>query len=495
MSTFATFKRALNAAAPVNRLPSEVLRLIFSCSITSHPLFGSFSYYLPHTTFSGVCKHWRQVILSDPLVWNVLASHDHPSLVETALQWSQNLPLKAFIWCCRQEFVDLVQPHVSSIQHLTCDLTRAPAPGEQPLPLVVVSPVLERLELRRCSITGKGRMLSISKSLPRRVVARISLPESLRRLSLFFTPLTYSFIHLTTLTNVSLQGIVAPFEKFLLLLKNNIHLAEIRVTDVLFEDADQSGETISLPHLRKFSYSGDAIYPFLHRLSAPQRTQFNLRFTDTLNHPVAILPDVLPASLTSLGMLPIDFISLQIDHPSCAISICDSKGGGVFIWWLDEGPSNTANWDLLDLRAVRKVYLSTPPTLYPNPAHLLDINTLLGKTSCLDTLSISNQGGMYKPLVWSIITPGSMRGLWPSLNKIRVASPVQGFPFRELVSLVKVRKEAEGISDIRHVDVLVLGGGSICLEELERLVNIDVKVIDSWMVPAGWEKAAIDHYH
>ena len=332
-------------------------------------------------------------------------------------------------------------------------------------------------------------MLSVSETPLSKTAVRISLPKSLRSLSLFFTPLTDHFIHLGTLTNISLQGIVASFETFLLLLKNNVRLEDVSATDVLLEGADRSGETISLPNLRKFSYSGDTIHPFLHRLSAPQRARFRLRFTNTLQRSANILHDVLPKTLASLGMLSIDFVSLKMDHPSSTISICDSIGGGISIGWLDERPSKEAvNWDLLDLRTVREVSISVPPTVRPYPAYPHDINTLLGRTTSLDTLSLSNQGGIYRSLVLSMITPGSTKGLWPSLNKIRVASPVQGFPLRELVNLVKARKEAEGVTGIRQVDVLILRGGSARLRELERLASVDVKIVDSWVVPDEWER-------
>lgn len=492
MNEFVVYNRTLgslkNADTPVNRLPTEILVRIFSCATALRPRSGRFP-YLPQITFSAVCKHWRQIIISNPLLWNFIASHNHLSMVEIALQRSQSIPLEAYIGWCGPDFVDLVQPHVSSIKYLTCDLARAVEPPRQPHPLVVVSPILEWLELRRCYIAEGGRMLSVSETPLSKTAVRISLPKSLRSLSLFFTPLTDHFIHLGTLTNISLQGIVASFETFLLLLKNNVRLEDVSATDVLLEGADRSGETISLPNLRKFSYSGDTIHPFLHRLSAPQRARFRLRFTNTLQRSANILHDVLPKTLASLGMLSIDFVSLKMDHPSSTISICDSIGGGISIGWLDERPSKEAvNWDLLDLRTVREVSISVPPTVRPYPAYPHDINTLLGRTTSLDTLSLSNQGGIYRSLVLSMITPGSTKGLWPSLNKIRVASPVQGFPLRELVNLVKARKEAEGVTGIRQVDVLILRGGSARLRELERLASVDVKIVDSWVVPDEWER-------
>ena len=490
MGKLEAFKRTLNAVAPVNRLPSEILVLIFSYTMIPHPRFGRFSHYLLHTTFSAVCKHWRRVVLSDPLLWDFIASHHHPSMVEIALQRSQGVPLKALIgqWS-EPNFVYLIQPHVTSIQHLTCDLTQAIVRARQSHPLVVVSPILERLELRRCCITGWGHMVSISESPHHRAVARVSLPESLRSLSLFFTPLISHLFRLTMLTSLSLQGIATPFEILLLFLKNNICLEEIRIADVLLEDADQSGETIPLPHLHDFSYSGDIIYPFLHRLSAPQRAQFSLNFIDTLERPATVLRSIFPKSLASLGILPIDFVSLQTDHPSSALSIYDSQGGGISVQWLSK-KSKAVNWDLFDLSTVREVCVSTPPIKLPNPAHLHDIRTLLERTPCLDTLSIfiSNRWGVYEPSVLSMITPGSTEGFLPLLRNIRVASPVRGFPLRRLINLVKTRKEAEGISDIHHVEVLILRGGSPRLEELESLVSVSVRVVDSWEVPAEWKR-------
>lgn len=90
--------------------------------------------------------------------------------------------------------------------------------------------------------------------------------------------------------------------------------------------------------------------------------------------------------------------------------------------WLDERTSKEAiNLDLLDLHAAREVS-------YPNLAYLDGSSTLLGRTPCLGTLSISNPGGIYEPLALSMITSRSTKGLWSSLGKIRVAGSVQRFP-------------------------------------------------------------------
>ena len=121
---------------------------------------------------------------------------------------------------------------------------------------------------------------------------------------------------------------MVPFETFLLLLKNDARFEDIRMADGLLEDADRSEETtISLLPLRRFSYVTSAV------LSIP---------ATTINH-------VPLEALTPLWTLPIDFVSLQIDHPSSAVLIWDSKGSGISMWWLDERSSKEAgNWDLLD---------------------------------------------------------------------------------------------------------------------------------------------------
>ena len=125
---FTTSKYALcsfkNSATHVNRLPIEILVRIFSCVMASRPHFGRFPYYLSQTTFGAVCKHWRRITLSSPLLWDFITSCSHPSMIKIALQRSQNVTLKAYIERCEPDLVDLVQPHVSSIKHLTCDFTQ-----------------------------------------------------------------------------------------------------------------------------------------------------------------------------------------------------------------------------------------------------------------------------------------------------------------------------------------------------------------------------------
>jgi hypothetical protein len=433
-----------------------------------------------------VCKYWREVTLSNPLLWEYLASYYPPSVVEITLQRSKKLPLRVYIEQCGPDFVDLVQPHVTSIKHLVCDFPQPVYTTRQPHPLVVISPILESLELRRCQIADGNRILSVSDSPQYTTIARISLTASLKHLSLFFTPLTNHLVDLTTLTKVTLQGIVTPFDTFLRFLGNNTHLEEIRVADILLEEVDLPGETISLPHLNKFSYCGHGVYPFLHRLSAPQCTQFSLTFTDPIENSAQILQDVLPTSLEPLGIPSIDLVSLKMDHPSSVASICDSKGAGIHLRWLNEEPSaETIDWHFSNLHTVREVCLSISPTMDPSPTYLRDIDTLLRRTSRSDTLSLLNRGGIYESQVLSMITS---RSLLPSLNKLRFSGPAQGFPLKELIDFVEARKEDMGVSDIRQVDVLIEPGESVSLEELETLVDVDVKTLDSWTVPGGWER-------
>lgn len=167
-----------NAASPVDRLPPEILVQICLCAMALRPPFGR-PPRLPQVTFSAVCKRWREVMLSQPL-WEFLASRYNSSMVEAIIQRSKNVPRKVYIDRCGPGFVDMIQPHVSSIKHLTCDFPQTSPPAYQPHPLVIVSPVLERLELRRCKIADGDRILSVSDGLYPTTVARVPLPQSLR---------------------------------------------------------------------------------------------------------------------------------------------------------------------------------------------------------------------------------------------------------------------------------------------------------------------------
>ena len=82
-----------------------------------------------------------------------------------------------------------------------------------------------------------------------------------------------------------------------------------------------------------------------------------------------------------------------------------------------------------------------------------------------------------------MITSGSTGGPSPWLNKIRFRDPAQGFPPKTFANLVRARRENKEASDTRHVDILFGRGAFVYLSELERLVSVDVKILNSWTVP------------
>ncbi|PIL23003.1 hypothetical protein GSI_14310 [Ganoderma sinense ZZ0214-1] len=72
----------MNAAAPINRIPQELLTTIFALSHETHPPKYSQTPYWPFEPLSAggphqlpkVCRHWRELALQTPTLWNTVVT-------------------------------------------------------------------------------------------------------------------------------------------------------------------------------------------------------------------------------------------------------------------------------------------------------------------------------------------------------------------------------------------------------------------------------------
>lgn len=83
----ARVRSALNAFAPVSRIPTEVLG-----AIPSFLIFDRDRIVATH-----VCSHWRNTFLSNPFLWRSINVFEHPEKVKTYIERTGNVTLDIFI--------------------------------------------------------------------------------------------------------------------------------------------------------------------------------------------------------------------------------------------------------------------------------------------------------------------------------------------------------------------------------------------------------------
>ncbi|TFK63773.1 hypothetical protein BDN72DRAFT_802946, partial [Pluteus cervinus] len=81
-----------NQLIPISRLPVETLAEIFQLTQTSPFDSENHSCGRVAMTVASVCRHWRHVVVSTPLLWNTIDITNVP-WIRCSLERSRNLPL------------------------------------------------------------------------------------------------------------------------------------------------------------------------------------------------------------------------------------------------------------------------------------------------------------------------------------------------------------------------------------------------------------------
>ncbi|GJJ13549.1 hypothetical protein Clacol_007804 [Clathrus columnatus] len=79
---------------PINHLPSEIIKYIFSLSADENTL----SQYRNQLYLFWVCQAWRRVIINNALLWTTIDFRGNPELVGTVVQRSGNAGLLVELW-------------------------------------------------------------------------------------------------------------------------------------------------------------------------------------------------------------------------------------------------------------------------------------------------------------------------------------------------------------------------------------------------------------
>ncbi|KIO24515.1 hypothetical protein M407DRAFT_212546 [Tulasnella calospora MUT 4182] len=91
--TEVTTIRQRNALLPIQKLPEELLRLIFHITLLVSADRRRSHYVRRISALRAVSWAWRGLIDRTPLFWTHISSNDHPDFVSNALERSLNLPL------------------------------------------------------------------------------------------------------------------------------------------------------------------------------------------------------------------------------------------------------------------------------------------------------------------------------------------------------------------------------------------------------------------
>jgi len=283
----------MNALAPINRIPPDVLSMIpnyWEDDDRDKGLIG-----LTH-----VCRSWRDIITSRPLLWTRL---DCTSVSKTKLyiERSKSCPLEislkdAYVTSYREKAFIPTVPHIDRFRTLSVS-------GEptEALPFLVRHfscpvPLLDTLKIS---------LVIDQAPIPSDNLFNGDL-SSLRQLSLTGVTMPLPWRDLSNLTTFSLHQV--PEEKIVLtqlldFFESVPHLRHIQLHDSIPNSSDASaGRVVPLPYLKELSINAQPAHSILlNHLSIPIGASLRLEFT--FSGGASPIPSYLPKSLDNLHNL------------------------------------------------------------------------------------------------------------------------------------------------------------------------------------------------
>ncbi|KAL0060849.1 hypothetical protein AAF712_005833 [Marasmius tenuissimus] len=279
-SRLEALKLTLNGFKPTNRLPSEILAMIFGRCVME----GRVSFDM-HTKprwmgFTAVCQYWRSVALNTPALWTYPDYH-HADLARSMIERSQPLPITVEVhispWTTREGMLALQETfqHASRISHfklsvrgridpkeyLSKHATKAAAPLLQSMEIHIAkfqhsfkipdkiwggkAPNLTHLSLQGCCIESKSRLLR----------------------------------HLTFL-HLDMRNSHRPVN-YKEIVNNAPHLEHLELCPGARMRDDEPTNVLHLPRLRHFHASGDMLGCtfLLNQFSFPDSTTIHIEVT------------------------------------------------------------------------------------------------------------------------------------------------------------------------------------------------------------------------
>lgn len=310
-----------NSLAPVNRTPPEVLSVIPDYWDEDHLDRNLI-------TLTHVCRSWRTVFTSHPLLWSYFQCRDIDK-TRTYIERSKATPLEidledspssSFI----EEAFLLVVPHISRLKCLNImgsDLPDVISYFSCPTPL------LEELNIDFSPFVStsvlSGHFLDGDLS-------------SLRKLSLGGVRITFlPWKNLSNLTTFNLRYIPSDqitVTQFLNFFENSPLLHTIALEDSIPDASDAPpGRVVSLLHLKKLTITAQlAHFTLLNHLSIPSDTFVVLEFKFRGGTP--IIPNYLPRPSENIKpLLCVTTISLLFDRAEKFLRL-DGPGGAIYVF-------------------------------------------------------------------------------------------------------------------------------------------------------------------
>ncbi|KAL1683434.1 hypothetical protein EV122DRAFT_248839 [Schizophyllum commune] len=341
---------ARNTHAAVNKLPSELLELIFALVQPSYedfaPAWPSYK-SLEWTSVARVCTRWRSIALSLPTLWSMidLCHNDDPEVGEAFLARSGAAPLTVFF--------------------LTEDIFLSPCDVQ------ILQAILDHHVSR---IHSLHIAVDVDDDL-QNLCARLHCePQNLQNLTIFVRALIVrecavwehnAFADLTHLVICDRVDLVVFTQQPLLdFLSSTPQLEVMIISACAALVSDAVSRRIFLPLLRKLQLEGDSAgdWPLLHVLEIPDTCDVRLLFIYERNLGEGRLVSLLPPS-TRFRPLQRDIHHLHVSGERCAsYRSFLMHSGRVFI---DGVPDFTFLIRLADLDASLTVNMDDLPSTMP----------------------------------------------------------------------------------------------------------------------------------
>ncbi|OSC97640.1 hypothetical protein PYCCODRAFT_1376848 [Trametes coccinea BRFM310] len=248
MDDIARLESIHNTVAPVNRLPPELLAIVYAYATAGEETYAQL------VRITHVCQLWRTTALDAASLWTRIAVND-PEGIETFLKRAKNLPVSLSVTICKPPVVSTVRLITSEIHRVRSLKVRVPADIALDVVtnrLKVAAPLLEEFCIEKLESKWVRRPTPATE--PERSVPLLGMP-SLRSLSLSSVPLLYIPQGPNLLTELTLHRKLPTPDILLRLLKSSPCLKTLCMRGTFEYERILVREEIELPKLEALHLS------------------------------------------------------------------------------------------------------------------------------------------------------------------------------------------------------------------------------------------------
>ncbi|KAJ7659321.1 hypothetical protein DFH06DRAFT_439297 [Mycena polygramma] len=317
--------------SPVLALPTEIICHIFVDTLPTYPLRPTLFGIGSPTMLAQVCRRWRLIALSTPMLWRAIsfiisgkpASPKLSRVLERRLQifetWlsrSGSCPLSVelhedFVSKALSPFVLALLPRLARVEYLklTCGIEPSILPPATNHPM----PLLRDLEFRCLIVDPCSPPITVFQNTPRLDTVILT--------NLFHpTQITLPWPQITTLVleNISIPNIAV-------ILNQTVNLVHCRLT-MIFGPVDNIGEVQPLTRMESLEIATGCLgrwrtRPFIDRLTLPSLKRLQLITVDGFADNIAALSGLMARSGCSVQELHIAQRGRDADLPSMTAAL------------------------------------------------------------------------------------------------------------------------------------------------------------------------------